>query len=107
LSLHLGAHASFPIHIRLLRLNNKGELTRIGDAHMKSKPDDRSDNVEKIQHNINSTIRNMEAAEDMMARMPDGKAKRELERKNERRERALEGMRKEIRDEAKHREEES
>jgi small acid-soluble spore protein (thioredoxin-like protein) len=69
---------------------------------MKSKPDDRSDNVEKIQHNINSTIRNMEAAEDMMARTPDEKAKRELAQKNERRERALQGMRKEIRDESKH-----
>lgn len=74
---------------------------------MKSKPDDRSDNVEKIQRSIDSTIRNMEAAEDMMARTPDGKMKQELERKNERRERALDGMRKEIRDEAKHREEQS
>jgi small acid-soluble spore protein (thioredoxin-like protein) len=39
----------------------------------------------------------------MMARTPDEKAKKELAQKNERRERALQGMRKEIRDEAKHR----
>ena len=34
----------------------------------KPKPDDRRDNVEKIQENINNTIENIEAAEDMLAR---------------------------------------
>ncbi len=66
----------------------------------KPKPDDRSNNVERIQHNINHTIRNMEAAEDMLAKVDDPTQRRELEEKNERRRDALQGMREEIRDEA-------
>mgnify|MGYP000862495966 CR=1 FL=1 len=66
----------------------------------KPKPDDRSDNVEKIQRNINNTIRNMEAAEDMLAKVDDPTQRREIEEKNERRRDALQGMREEIRDEA-------
>lgn len=67
-------------------------------------PDDRSDNVERIQHNINMTIHNMEAAEDMIARTPDKEMKSILIEKNERRREALNGMREEIRDEALSRE---
>lgn len=67
------------------------------------KPDDRSDNVERIQRNINHTIRNMEAAEDMLAKVDDPTQRREIEEKNERRRDALRGMREEIRDEALHR----
>ena len=71
----------------------------------KPKPDDRSDNVEKIQDHIDNTIRNIELAEDMMGDMDDSSKNREdLKEKNERRQDALEGMRKEIRDEAKDRE---
>lgn len=66
----------------------------------KPKPDDRSNNVERIQHKINHTIRNMEAAEDMLAKVDDPTQRRELEEKNERRRDALQGMREEIRDEA-------
>ncbi len=66
----------------------------------KPKPDDRSDNVDRIQHNINHTIRNMEAAEDMLAKVDDPTQREELEAKNERRRDALQGMREEIRDEA-------
>lgn len=66
----------------------------------KPKPDDRSDNVERIQHNINSTIRNIEAAEELTAETDSKKTKEELAAKNERRERALDGMRREIKDEA-------
>ena len=71
---------------------------------MKPNPDDRSDNVEKIQENIDETIRNIEEAEDMMARADNPKTKEELSAKNERREQALEGLRKEIKDEANARE---
>ncbi|QNU67725.1 small acid-soluble spore protein Tlp [Ruminiclostridium herbifermentans] len=67
----------------------------------KPKPDDRSDNVEKIQFNINHTIRNMEAADELIEKTDDKKMKRELEEKNDRRRVALNGMRKEIRDEAR------
>jgi len=70
---------------------------------MKAKPDDRRDNVAKIQQNINNTLYNMQAARDMMAKTDNPKTKAELEAKNKRREIALEGMRNEIRDEAKKR----
>lgn len=66
----------------------------------KHNPDDRRDNVEKIQRNINYTIQNIELAEEMIAKTDDEKMKKELEAKNERRRDALDGMRKEIKDEA-------
>lgn len=67
-------------------------------------PDDRSDNVERLQKNIDMTIRNMEAADEMIAKTSDDKMKRELKEKNDRREQSLSGFRKEIRDEARARE---
>jgi small acid-soluble spore protein (thioredoxin-like protein) len=66
----------------------------------KPKPDDRRDNVEKIQRNISNTIENIEAAEDMMAKTDNPETRRQIHEKNERRKQALEGMREEIRDEA-------
>ena len=66
----------------------------------KPKPDDRRDNVDKIQYNISKTIQNIELAEEMIAKTDDEKMKKTLEEKNERRREALESMRKEIRDEA-------
>ncbi len=66
----------------------------------KPKPDDRRDNVDKIQFNIDNTIKNYNLAEEMIAKTDDQKMKKELKEKNERREDALSGMRKEIRDEA-------
>ncbi len=71
---------------------------------MKHNPDDRRDNVEKIQKNINYTIENIERADEMISKTDDEKMKDALEAKNERRERALHGMRKEIKDEADARE---
>lgn len=67
----------------------------------KTKPDDRSDNVDKIQFNINHTIRNMEAADELIGKTDDVKMKKDLEEKNDRRRTALNGMRDEIRDEAR------
>ncbi|MBR0599404.1 small acid-soluble spore protein Tlp [Clostridiales bacterium BAD-6] len=64
------------------------------------KPDDRRDNVDKIEYNIGKTIQNMELAEEMIAKTDDENMKQELKEKNNRREAALKGMRKEIRDEA-------
>jgi len=66
----------------------------------KPKPDDRSDNAARIQKNINMTIHNMEAADEMIAKTSDTKTKKALMEKNERRRQALEGMRKEMRDES-------
>lgn len=67
---------------------------------MKSNPDDRRDNVRRIQRNINHTIQNMEAAEEMISKTSDPKLKRALEEKNERRRASLDSLRKEIKDEA-------
>lgn len=71
---------------------------------MKSKPDDRTDNVERIQYNIDKTILNCELADEMIAKTDDLNMKQTLKEKNERREEALCAMRKEIREEALDRE---
>lgn len=67
---------------------------------MKNKPDDRRDNVDKIQYNIDRTIHNIEIAEEVIDKTDDKKMKKELTQKNERRKDALNGMKEEIRDEA-------
>ena len=67
---------------------------------MKPNPDNRKDNVERIQRNIDMTIHNIEAADEMIAKNGNPKTKEELHAKNERREEALQGFRKEIKDEA-------
>lgn len=66
----------------------------------KPKPDDRRDNVEKIQYNINHTISNYREAKDMINNTSDEKMKEELIAKNKRRLESLKGMREEIKDEA-------
>lgn len=66
----------------------------------KPKPDDRRDNVDKIQFNIDNTILNYRLAEEMIAKTDDEKTKKALEEKNKRREESLKGMKEEIRDEA-------
>lgn len=66
----------------------------------KAKPDDRRDNVERIQFNIDNTIKNYRETEDAIKLAEDEKQKRELEEKNKRRAQALKGMREEIREEA-------
>lgn len=71
---------------------------------MKVNPDNREDNVERIQKNIDMTIRNIELADKMMERTDNSKARKELRAKNERREQALKGLREEIKDEANARE---
>jgi small acid-soluble spore protein (thioredoxin-like protein) len=67
----------------------------------KPNPDDRSDNAARIQKNINMTISNMEAADEMIATTSDAKMKNTLAEKNERRRQALDGMRNEMRDESR------
>ncbi len=63
-------------------------------------PDDRSDNVEKLQHNVQDTIENIEAAHDTM-QFASPEEKEKIEAKNRRREEAISGMRDEIKDEAR------
>lgn len=67
---------------------------------MQNKPDDRSDNVEKIQCNIDHTINNIRCAEDTIKKTSNESTKENLLEKNERRKEALEGLRSEIKDEA-------
>lgn len=68
----------------------------------KPKPDDRRDNVEKIQYNINHTISNYRETKDMIENTSDEKMKEDLIAKNKRRLESLKGMREEIKDEAEH-----
>lgn len=67
---------------------------------MRPNPDDRSDNVNRIQRNIDMTIDNIQRANNLIAETSDRKLKQTLKDKNERREQALDGMRHEIKDEA-------
>ncbi|HLR66240.1 small acid-soluble spore protein Tlp [Virgibacillus alimentarius] len=67
----------------------------------KPNPDDRSDNVEKLQDMVQDTIQNLEAAHETM-RFSSGEEKEKIKAKNKRREEAIEGMRQEIKDEAEH-----
>lgn len=68
-----------------------------------AKPDDRSDNMEKIEKNIGHTLKNMDEADDYLkahgSQMSETE-KQQIMEKNERREQSIEGLREEIRDEA-------
>ncbi|MGI6677783.1 MAG: small acid-soluble spore protein Tlp [Dehalobacterium sp.] len=66
----------------------------------KHNPDDRSDNVDRIQENINHTLGNIEAAEELIQETDNPKMRKELQEKNRRRMEALHGMKEEIKDEA-------
>ena len=72
---------------------------------MKNKPDDRRDNVEKLQEHITNTIQNIELAEETMSNASSSQMKDQIAAKNKRREQALSNMRQEIRDEATDQEE--
>ncbi|WP_419887389.1 small acid-soluble spore protein Tlp [Neobacillus niacini] len=65
----------------------------------KPKPDDRSDNVEKLQSMIHDTIENMEAAEESLRFTNSETQRQEIEAKNERRRKSIESFRAEIKDE--------
>lgn len=71
-----------------------------------AKPDDRSDNVEKLQRNVQNTIRNLREADEYLSEHADElspEEKRAIRVKNEHRRESIEGMRREIKDEAAHR----
>jgi len=67
-------------------------------THNQPKPDDRSDNAEKLKDMIQNTNENMEAAEETMI-YSEGKEKEAIKEKNERRKDSIESMRAEIKDE--------
>ncbi|WP_066369053.1 small acid-soluble spore protein Tlp [Neobacillus fumarioli] len=66
----------------------------------KPKPDDRSDNVEKLQSMIHHTIENMEAAEETLRYTDSEEQREQIEAKNQRRRESIESFRAEIKDEA-------
>lgn len=71
-----------------------------------AKPDNRDDNVPRLQRAITNTIRNMREAEDYLDEHADEigvEERSRIEAKNERRRESLERLRDEIRDEANHR----
>jgi small acid-soluble spore protein (thioredoxin-like protein) len=71
----------------------------------KPNPDDRSDNVQKLQEMVQNTIGNMEKAE-ATAELSTDEEKANIEAKNERRRESIEAMRSEIKDEAAYQREE-
>ncbi|HET7629178.1 MAG TPA: small acid-soluble spore protein Tlp [Bacillales bacterium] len=71
------------------------------DESKRPKPDDRSDNVEKLQQMVHDTIENIEAAHETLQNDDLSENQRqEIIAKNERREQSLRGMREELKDEA-------
>jgi len=66
----------------------------------KPNPDDRSDNVEKLQEMIHDTYENIAESEDHL-RWASGEDKENIKAKNERRRESIEGFRAEIKDENK------
>lgn len=69
----------------------------------RANPDDRSDNVEKLQSMVQNTIENIEEAHDSMQFANDEERAR-IEAKNHRREESIAAFRAEIKDEANSRE---
>ncbi|ELC8442661.1 small acid-soluble spore protein Tlp [Clostridium perfringens] len=69
---------------------------------MKQNPDDRRDNVDKLQNTIDNTIKNIHEAESMIDSTDNRNTQAELKSKNERREQALDSLIDEIKDEACH-----
>jgi small acid-soluble spore protein (thioredoxin-like protein) len=68
------------------------------------KPDDRSDNVEKLQEMVQDTIQNIEEAHETLQNDDLNESERQqILDKNKRREESIEGMRAEIKDEARDR----
>jgi small acid-soluble spore protein (thioredoxin-like protein) len=69
-------------------------------AQNRPNPDDRSDNVEKLQEMIVNTIENMEEAEEALE-FANGDEREQIEAKNERRRESIDAMRLEVKDEAR------
>ncbi len=70
------------------------------DNRQKPNPDDRSDNVEKLQEMIHNTIENIEEAEESMQFTDSTEQRQQIAAKNERRRESIKAMRSEAKDEA-------
>ena len=71
---------------------------------MNAKPDDRSDNVERIQENINNTVKNIRLANEVIEKSDNPQEIENMMERNKRRKVALDNMRCEIKEEARARE---
>ena len=71
--------------------------------YQKPNPDDRSDNVEKLQDMVQNTIENIEEAKESMEFATD-EEKQRIQEKNARRNESIESFRSEIQDESAARE---
>ncbi|WLR52569.1 small acid-soluble spore protein Tlp [Bacillus tianshenii] len=71
--------------------------------HNRPNPDNRQDNVEKLQDMVQNTIENIEEAEETKE-FASGEERQQIDQKNKRREESIQAMRAEIQDEAKARE---
>ncbi|QED47712.1 small acid-soluble spore protein Tlp [Cytobacillus dafuensis] len=65
----------------------------------KPKPDDRSDNVEKLQTMVENTMENINDANETM-QFADGEERAKIAAKNERRKESIQAMKEEIQDES-------
>ncbi|RAV20565.1 small acid-soluble spore protein Tlp [Paenibacillus contaminans] len=68
-----------------------------------AKPDNRSDNVEKLQENVQNTIENFRETQEYLDEHADeisGEEMEQLQEKNARREESIASFREEIKDEA-------
>jgi small acid-soluble spore protein (thioredoxin-like protein) len=63
------------------------------------KPDDRSDNAEKLHNMIDDTVENIKAANETM-QFSSGEEKQNIAEKNKRREEAIQDFQAEIKDES-------
>lgn len=68
---------------------------------MNAKPDDRSDNIERIQENIDNTMKNISLANEVIAKSDNPEEVENMKQRNERRQESLDAMRGEIKDEAR------
>ena len=71
---------------------------------MNAKLDDRSDNVERIQENINNTVKNIRLANEVIEKSDNPQEIENMIERNKRRKVALDNMRCEIKEEARARE---
>ncbi|WP_445492449.1 small acid-soluble spore protein Tlp [Niallia sp. 03133] len=69
----------------------------------KPNPDNRLDNVEKLQDMVENTMENIQKSEQTLSFASD-EEKAQIEQKNKRREQSIQGFKEEIKDEAADRE---
>lgn len=70
-------------------------------ANQKPNPDNRADNVDRLQEKVQNTIENIEASHDALAYATE-EEQRNIEDKNKRRNESLRAMRQEIKEESAH-----